>query len=340
MTDRPNPPLVSIVLCTYNGATYLEEQLASLLAQTYHPIEIIAVDDGSQDDTVHILRDLSDRLATAHPVENSTIAGPTARAENAAAGPPPRMNIFINGTNLGFVKNFEKGCRLSTGEFIALCDQDDYWRPDKIQKMMDAIGDHPMIYCDSELCDQDLRYSGKNISDIVPYQSFDNCLQLCIFSRMYGNSTLIRRSLFEKASPFLKEVPHDGWLAYHATLYGGVKYLPTALLSYRQHANNVFGVVGGKKKKKATESRSEKKKREEARIRVRIHAYYAACPDSLTRQKATLRAIMESYRSFSLPNNIRRVLLFWTNCRLLLTVKKYPVWRKYLFCLKMFFMIK
>ena len=338
-------PLVSIVLGTYNGGVYLEEQLASLFAQTYSHIEIIAVDDGSSDNTVGLLKE----YALKHPA----------------------MKVFVNEQNLGFIKNFEKGCNLSRGELISLCDQDDYWHPEKVEKMVAGIGDHPMIYCDSELCDKNLGGLGRNISDIVHFESFYDCRQLCVFSRMYGHATLIRRSLFLKASPFRKEVPHDGWLAYHGTLYGGVKYLPETLVKYRQHEANVFGVVGAKKrvagaegtmeasgraverraktargmmeaaeKAKRAEERAKRKKENLEKIRIRVKAYYEACPDALMVQKKMLLALVDAYRSFSLTNDFRRVFLFLANWRLLLVVKKYPVWRKWLFCLKMFVKIK
>lgn len=314
-------PLVSVVLGTYNGAVYLEEQLRSVLAQTWTNLEIIAIDDGSTDRTVGILREYAARDS--------------------------RIKVIINEQNLGFVRNFEKGCSLSKGKWIALCDQDDYWSPDKVEKMVYAIGDYPMIYCDSDLCGPDLQPIGTRISDLVHYQSFDDCRQLCVFSRMYGHATLITRDLFAKASPFRKEIPHDGWLAYHATLYGGVKYLPEVLVKYRQHAGNVFGVVGGKKKKDGAAQgggqriqRAEKKKKELARVRLRMDAYYAACPDTLVPQKRLLRALVESYRNFSLYNDCRRVALFLANYKLLLVVKNYSTGRKYLFCLKMFIKIK
>ena len=307
-------PLVSVVLGTYNGAVYLEEQLRSVLAQTWSNLEIIAIDDGSTDQTVGILREYAARDS--------------------------RIKIIINEQNLGFVRNFEKGCSLSKGKWIALCDQDDYWSPEKVEKMVHAIGDYPMIYCDSDLCGPDLQPMGTRISDLVHYQSFDDCRQLCVFSRMYGHATLITRTLFDKASPFRKEIPHDGWLAYHATLYGGIRYLPEVLVKYRQHAGNVFGVVGGKRKKDSSVQRAEKKKRELARIRLRMDAYCAACPETLVPQKRLLRALVDSYRNFSLYNDCRRVGLFLANYKLLLAVKNYSTVRKYLFCLKMFVKIK
>lgn len=308
--------LVSVVLGTYNGEDYLEEQLRSVLVQTWTNLEIIAIDDGSTDRTVAILREYAARDA--------------------------RIRVIVNEHNLGFIRNFEKGCGLSAGKWIALCDQDDFWLPEKVEKMVRAIGDYPMIYCDSALCGPDLRPQGKKISDLVHYQTFDDCRQLCVFSRMYGHATLITRTLFDQASPFVEEMPHDGWLAFHATFYGGVKYLPEVLVSYRQHAANVFGVVGRKRRKDASSfiRGSDKRKKELARIRFRMNAFYQACPDSLAPQKQLLRALVESYRSFSPMNDVRRVLLFLTNYKFLLVVKRYSRFRKFLFCLKMFVKIK
>lgn len=307
-------PLVSVVLGTYNGEAYLEEQLNSVLAQTYSPLEIIAIDDGSTDGTFRLLQGYAARDS--------------------------RIKVVVNQRNLGFIRNFEKGCSLATGHWIALCDQDDYWMPDKIEKMVGAIGSYPMVYCDSILCDQHLQPLGNKISDLVHYQSFDDPRQLCVFSRMYGHATLITHDLFDKASPFRDEVPHDGWLAYHATLYGGVRYLPEVLVKYRQHAGNVFGVVGRKKKKADADARAEKTRKELARIRVRMQAYCDACPDTLVPQKKLLRALVRSYRNFSPLNDLRRVVLFFANYRLLLVVKNYSTGRKWLFCLKMLVKIK
>jgi glycosyltransferase involved in cell wall biosynthesis len=314
-TSPPGPtcppgPMVSIVLGTYNGAAYLQEQLDSIFAQTYPYIEVVAVDDGSQDDTVLILR--------------------------ANAARHPNMKVYVNEHNLGFIRNFEKGCSISTGALIAVCDQDDYWLADKVAKMVAAIGDYPMIYCDSKLCDQRLQYLGRNISDIVHNETFYDPRQLCVFSRMYGHTTLVKREHFLFSCPFNPTIPHDGWMAYHATLRGGVKYLPEGLVLYRQHAANVFGVVGGKRKRRQSEDRAGRKQRERENARTRMKAYYDACPESLRVQKKMLAALLQSYESFSLTNNCRRMFLFFANYRLLLVVKKYGTWRKLFFCLKMF----
>lgn len=307
-------PLVSIILTTYNGGQFLEEQLASLFQQTYPNIEIIAVDDGSTDHTVSILH----RQAQQHAC----------------------LKVFQNEQNLGFIKNFERGCRLSSGHFLAFCDQDDYWMPDKIEKMVAAIGHAPMIYCDSILCDANLQSLHINISDRVIGIPVTSPLQQAVFGRIYGHAILFTRELFQKADPFFDVITHDWWISYMATLHGGIAYLPQPLILYRQHASNVYGAIGGKSRKKESKSmKAEKKKQELQKIRARMDHFYQLCPDDFP-EKAVLRALALSYRSFSLRNNWNRMLLFFRYRHQLLAVKKRSPLRKTLFCLKMFTMIK
>lgn len=323
MNEKTAYPLVSVVLTTYNGEPYLREQLNSVLAQTYPNIEVIAVDDRSTDDTVKILQE----YATQHS----------------------NVRVFVNETNLGFIKNFEKGCLLSTGEYIALCDQDDYWMPDKIKRKMESIGNHSMIYCDSEICDEKLQRSGKTISDIVVCRNWYSCLEYAVFARIYGHTLLLKRSLFEKAYPFVEIIPHDWWLAFNATLNGGFAFLPETLVLYRQHASNVYGAIGRKKvlkkeaKTNASTSDVEKLKlsiSKEDAIRKRMNVFYNQCPSYLQKEKRVLQQLNESYKSFSFRNNFARMMLFFKHHRLLLATKKRSLFRKYLFCLKMFTTIK
>src|SRR6476469_4151602 len=126
--------LVSIALATYNGEKYLQFLLDSLLAQTYHYLEIIAVDDRSTDKTVELLRQYSLLY--------------------------PHIKVYVNESNLGFIKNFEKAVSLCNGEYIAMCDQDDYWLPENIMRKVEEIGEYPGVYCDSFVAYENLEKTG------------------------------------------------------------------------------------------------------------------------------------------------------------------------------------
>ena len=307
-------PLISVVMATYNGSLYLAQQMESVLAQSYRNIELIVIDDCSTDNTIEILKGFQQNR--------------------------PAIRIIKNETNLGYVKNFEKGCLLATGEYIALCDQDDYWHPDKIKNMQAAIGEFPMIYCNSILCDEQLRPIGKNISDRVNCRDFDSCLQQAVYCRIYGHATLIKKSFLLQAVPFLEVIPHDWWLCYVATLHGGIKYLPEQLASYRQHSANIFGAVGGKSRKNNKADEKEKKKLELKQIRQRVKTFYEICPTELTKEKEILRKLVTSYENFSFSNNFQRMLLFLTYRDQFLASKKHSAVRRFLFSIKMFVMIK
>ena len=85
--------LVSIALCTYNGGAYLGEQLDSIVNQSYSPLELIAVDDCSTDNTLDILKEYAAKY--------------------------PFIKVFVNPENLGYIRNFEKALQLCNGDFIA-----------------------------------------------------------------------------------------------------------------------------------------------------------------------------------------------------------------------------
>ncbi len=315
------------MLATYNGETYLEEQLNSLINQTYPNFDIIAVDDCSTDGTFAIL--------------------------NRYAQQNPNFTVYLNDTNLGFIKNFEKGCGLATGELIAPCDQDDFWESNKLTLLAEAIGDYPLIYHDSWLCGEDLQKTGKKISDIVVCKTTSSCLEYAVFARIYGHTLLFTKTLFNNAGRFMDVIPHDWWLAYNATLHGGIKFLPVPLVSYRQHAKNVFGIIGNKSKKNALINPGavtvvadkpveapRKKYTEKEKVRIRINKFYEICPAALAKEKKILGKLVKYYSSFSLVNNFGRMFLFFRYWQFFLALKKQSLLHKYLFCFKIFIKIK
>ena len=311
--------LVSIALATYNGEKYLQVLLDSLLAQTYPYLEIIAVDDRSTDKTVELLQQYS----LLHP----------------------HIKVYVNESNLGFVKNFEKAVSLCNGEYIAMCDQDDYWLPENIMRKVEEIGEYPAVYCDSFIAHENLEKTGKKISDVFVCKTYTNCLNYTIFSNIYGHTWMFRRSLYLSAPIFPLYITHDWWLAYNGILKGGVKFLPEPLAIYRQHDNNQFGILGGiagkiknPKNRQQDKNKQRKKKTEDARKRLEI--FYDICPGTLQKEKKVLYNLKKSYSSFSMSNNFLRMITFFRNYKLLLAVRKRNKFRKYLFCLKMFVKLK
>ncbi len=200
-------PLVSIALCTYNGERFLRKQIDSLLQQTYANMQIIVCDDASQDDTIKILKSYTDL----------------------------RLRTIYNEKNLGYIKNFEKAISLCSGEFIALCDQDDIWKPNKIEVMLNNIDDALLLFSDSELIDEHDNYLGKRISDIrrlyncniLPGYVWSNCV--------WGHTILMNKNLIDYALPVPHGAKHDIWLGFTAACVSRIKYLAEPLTLYRQH---------------------------------------------------------------------------------------------------------
>lgn len=204
-----NKPLVSIALCVYNGEKFLVEQLESLVHQTYSPLEIIAVDDRSTDGSYEILKKYSKEY--------------------------PFFKVYENDVNLGFVKNFEKALSLCSGEYIALCDQDDIWDLDKIRLQEENIKDNILIYHDSAFIEEDGEDMKKNMSDVIHLYRGDNPEVFLLINSVSGHSCFFRRSLIKEFLPLNPYFFHDHWIAYVATNLGKIDFIPKSLVYYRQH---------------------------------------------------------------------------------------------------------
>ena len=116
-------------MSTYNGAAYLPEQLASLVAQVRQPDELVICDDYSTDQTQTIIHEFS------------------------ATSPFP-VHTYLNEQNLGSTRSFERAIGLCTGDVIALCDQDDVWRNDKLKLIEEAFTNAPavgLVFSDAEI---------------------------------------------------------------------------------------------------------------------------------------------------------------------------------------------
>lgn len=207
--DDHRAPLVSVALCTFNGALYLREQLESLIAQQDVSLEIVIVDDASGDGTVSIAREYA-----------------------AADG---RIRFVVNERNLGPAASFERAMSLCNGVFIAPCDQDDIWAPDKLSRLLAVIGTYDAAYCDSDYVDAAGHATGQRISDTTAMLSGCNPIAFLFANSVSGHALLLRRDLFERARPFPPDAYHDWWLALCAAGRNGIQYLDEPLVRFRRH---------------------------------------------------------------------------------------------------------
>jgi glycosyltransferase involved in cell wall biosynthesis len=204
--------LVSIAVCTYNGAQFLIEQLDSLVNQTYPNLEIIVVDDCSSDDTINILKRYQ-----------------------------LKYNFFSyiqNDHNLGYVKNFEKAIECCNGDYIALSDQDDIWDPDKIKLLVEHIGVQDLIYHDSSFIDGNGNAIPGKLSDVYPFFEGARSEPFFFYNCVSGHSILFKKQIVADIIPFDKRWFHDRWIAFIAAERGGIALLKKELVKYRQHTSS------------------------------------------------------------------------------------------------------
>jgi glycosyltransferase involved in cell wall biosynthesis len=204
-------PLISIALCTYNGAKYLQEQFDSLFAQTLSDFEVVVVDDASTDDTWTLLQDIAAKHSNVSIIRNSINQGPT--------------------------KNFQTAMQLCKGSYIAPCDQDDIWAPEKLQKLMAAIKDSDMAYCNSAYVNSDGVPTGRSIADDVKMLSGKRPFEFIFYNSVSGHALLMRRDLLETATPFPGKLFYDWWLALCAAQRNGIVYVDESLVKFRRHSN-------------------------------------------------------------------------------------------------------
>jgi glycosyltransferase involved in cell wall biosynthesis len=194
--------MISVAMCTYNGAKFLPEQLKSIADQTVSVDELVVCDDRSKDDTIEIIKSF------------------------AATSKFP-VRIHVNEKNLGSTRNFEKCLSLCEGDIIILSDQDDRWRKDKVQKQVAFLNARPdldAVFSDAEMIDDDSLPTGRTIweeiefdksrqqiwQDGKPYEILFNGFVVT------GATLAVRKSCLARLMPFpthVQDLIHDAWIA-------------------------------------------------------------------------------------------------------------------------------
>ncbi|HEY5589375.1 MAG TPA: glycosyltransferase family 2 protein [Candidatus Paceibacterota bacterium] len=221
--------MVEILLSTFQSEMYLEEQIDSLINQTYTDWKLLIRDDGSTDNTVEIIKRYNKNY-------------------------PDKIKILVGvNENLGVINSFELLLRNSTANYIMFCDHDDVWFPEKIEwslkKMIQIEIENPelpiLIHTDLTLVNynntQIIHNSFWKSSKLNPkLLSKFNYLGVC--NGITGCTILINRYAIEICLPFSKYVQmHDSWISLCISKYGLISYINKPTIFYRQHKTNQIG---------------------------------------------------------------------------------------------------
>jgi glycosyltransferase involved in cell wall biosynthesis len=210
--NNDTAPLVSVAMCTYNGAAYLKAQLETIINQTYVNLEIIITDDGSTDNTVQIIKELQCKDS--------------------------RIHFFQNEKNVGYNKNFEKVFSLCHGNYIAIADQDDIWEVNKIECMMKEWPEgSSFIYSLSGNFTNNDFGKRKSASDVV-YTDVNDVHKLVFNSPVHGHACMFKKELLSLCEPFPDNIYYDWWMSMHAAATAYIACIPKTLTWHRTHENN------------------------------------------------------------------------------------------------------
>lgn len=216
--ERISTPLVSVAMAIYNGRNFLEEQLDSILAQTYKNLEVVVSDDGSDDGTTDILEAYSKKDA--------------------------RVRWSRSTRSRGLVPNFTEAVSLCKGDIVFFSDCDDVWFPDKVARHVEAYRDPSVQWvCNNVvITNPELKPVGY-LTDYLPdYWTRRKFLYYTWGSCVIGCATSYRASVMKgrwPADPLSQG--HDSWI--QMAIYPAKRhYISEVLQDYRQHESNMTGI--------------------------------------------------------------------------------------------------
>jgi glycosyltransferase involved in cell wall biosynthesis len=200
-------PLVSVIIPVYNGARFLRAALESVFAQTYRPLEVIVVDDGSVDDSGVIAQSF------------------------------PEVS-YIHQANQGVAAARNNGIEAARGEFFAFLDQDDLWTPEKLQTQVDYLRSHPEVgYTLSQQ-----QYFLEPGTTMPPW--FRKELFASVHTGWVLGTLLVRRTTFEQIGNFAtgySAANDSDWFFRAKAAEVPMEVLPDLLLLKRVHEANDSG---------------------------------------------------------------------------------------------------
>jgi hypothetical protein len=218
-------PSIAVALSTFNGERYVDEQLQSLVRQTRRPDMIAVVDDASTDGTM-------DRL------------------QSFARVAPLSLKLVQNPTRTGATGTFARAISLCEADIIFLCDQDDVWHDDKIERMAPILAGGGLAFCNADLVNEDLSPRGQTLWDSIGLTTADreaissgrNVFETLLRRNLpWGASMAFHASLLEALFPFPENQGHDTWIFLVGAALGPARAVDAPLFKYRQHSRQMYG---------------------------------------------------------------------------------------------------
>ena len=213
---------MTVLLATHNGVRWLPDLLTSLGRQAFASVRLSIVDDASTDGTWELVR--------------------------GAAIPGGQTVVGRQEANKGAIRTFERLLSMVDTVYFALCDQDDVWLPDKLEKSVQLLESSgaDLVYTDLKVVDEGLRELAPSmwrLSNIAPVTGRAP-VPLILKNSITGCTVTGRTSMLKRALPFPPGIPmHDWWLGLVAASGNGVAPLREATVLYRQHGGNEIGAA-------------------------------------------------------------------------------------------------
>jgi glycosyltransferase involved in cell wall biosynthesis len=210
-------PAVSVVMPCYNAGKFVRQSVESILRQTLDDFELLVVDDASRDNSVEVLKDLADRDA--------------------------RIKLLAHGKNLGVSRSRNDGLREAQGDYIAFCDADDVWKPEKLKMQIGFLLNNPaynIAYCDAQIIDETGTPTGRLFSDQYPppkKPSGDLFEALCVKNFINMQTVCMRRMAAGQDLFFDEGIKwvEDWWYWIRLSRRHRFLYEGRALAEYRIH---------------------------------------------------------------------------------------------------------
>ena len=223
---------IGVVVATYNGASFIEEQLKSIVNQTLPPTLIIVSDARSKDNTVEICKKVLGSQETI------------------------KYRIVQNETQLLPAQNFETGLALCNTDYVFFADQDDVWEINKIADLVDAMENEnaDLAFCNAQIVDSCLCPKEGTLWDAIgfnpkeTYTVFDRT-DSDFLKKIIKNNIVTGMCLGLKARvknyimPFSRHCLHDWWIAMVANCSFKMVAVNHIGVKYRQHGGNQVGVT-------------------------------------------------------------------------------------------------